>query len=266
MALSDVSHLKALYLATLPVAQEFYLEELSWTGSGWLIREESGAQGGYLIQGKDGRLLEYYLHPAMIPRKEEIFRQILAERQITEAFCKSYDALLVACCHTFSTSSSIFGLQFRDYLPTPAFEFESGVTIRLAASADIPHLLTYTDSDLYDAPDELDFNIRRQWMYLIEKDGQLIGCGYLIRSVEGQNYFDIGMWVNPRFRRRGYGTRIISYLKNRCLERGDIPVCACAVGNLASRKTLEKNGFVSRYCLLDFKFDKTMQQFADKSV
>lgn len=254
VALSDVLHPKALYLNTLPAAQEFYLEELSWTGFCWLIRDESGTEAGYFIQGKDGRLLEFYLHPDFIPRKEEIFRQILTERQVTEAFCKSYDALLLACCHTFSISSAIFGLQFRDYIPTPVFELEPAITVRLATPQDIPHLITYNGTDLYDSPDELDFNIHRQWMHLFEKGGLLIGCGYLIRTVEGQNYFDIGMWVNPQFRQSGYGTHIISYLKKRCFEHGDIPVCACAVDNLASRKTLEKNGFVSRYCLLDFKF------------
>jgi len=70
---------------------------------------------------------------------------------------------------------------------------------------------------------------------------------YLERLAEASDYYDIGMWVNPRFRKKGIATGIISGLKRICLQNHRIPVCGCLYDNLGSKRTLEKNGFVSKY-------------------
>jgi predicted GNAT family acetyltransferase len=61
------------------------------------------------------------------------------------------------------------------------------------------------------------------------------------------------MWVNPQYRRQGIATKIISYLKNNCIDSNQRPICGCAYENFASQKTLEKAGFVSKYKLLGFE-------------
>lgn len=80
------------------------------------------------------------------------------------------------------------------------------------------------------------------------------GCGYLIRVLPDKEILDVGMWVNPVFRRQGYATLIISHLKETCLKAGYTPIAGCAADNIASRRTLEKCGFMTKHCAIVFEF------------
>lgn len=157
----------------------------------------------------------------------------------------------MTCCHAFSKSSKLLGTLFRDYTHEISVQVDDSINIRLAQQRDIPHLLTY-DSDLYETVEELQYTVSGNMVYMFEKNEKLIGCGYLIKILLDKHYYDIVMWVNPDFRHCGYASMIISYLKNYCLSKNYIPVCGCASDNIASRKTLERNGFLSKYCLIEF--------------
>jgi predicted GNAT family acetyltransferase len=52
------------------------------------------------------------------------------------------------------------------------------------------------------------------------------------------------MEVAEPFRMRGLGCYIVQELKRVCYELGSIPCARCNTGNVASRKTLQKAGFV----------------------
>ncbi len=73
------------------------------------------------------------------------------------------------------------------------------------------------------------------------------------RIIKDKNYFDIGMHVVSSQRRQGLGTQIILDLVRYCQDREYIPVCGCDINNAASRKTLEKAGFISKHILIEFK-------------
>jgi GNAT superfamily N-acetyltransferase len=57
-------------------------------------------------------------------------------------------------------------------------------------------------------------------------------------------YGDVYMHVLEPFRRRGLGAFLVQELKRACYEGGSLPAARCNPGNLASRKTLQKAGFV----------------------
>jgi GNAT superfamily N-acetyltransferase len=57
-------------------------------------------------------------------------------------------------------------------------------------------------------------------------------------------YGDIYMDVAESFRRRGVGSFLVQELKRACYEGGNIPAARCNPGNIASRRTLQKSGFV----------------------
>ena len=57
-------------------------------------------------------------------------------------------------------------------------------------------------------------------------------------------YGDIYMSVAETFRRRGLGTYLVQELKRVCYEGGSVPAARCNPKNIASRKTLQKAGFV----------------------
>ena len=57
-------------------------------------------------------------------------------------------------------------------------------------------------------------------------------------------YGDIYMEVAEPFRRRGVGSYLVQELKRVCYEQGNIPSARCNPKNIASRKTLQKAGFI----------------------
>ncbi len=252
-ALADLKDFRECYFTEINLPQELFLE--------WLVKEgrcyeiaEGGRPVGYFILSRDNILVEFHLANAYLNRKEELFKQVIERYSVVNAYCKSFDSLLLTCCHTYCKSSSIIGTIFRDYTDISAREQDNDMNIRLAGKDDIPFLLTF-DSGLYETPEELEYTVSNKMVYLFEKEQQLVGCGYLINVLPNKRYYDIGMWTNPEFRQKGYAIQIIAYLKKHCLEREFIPICGCAADNIASRKTLEANGFISKHCIIDFKFN-----------
>jgi GNAT superfamily N-acetyltransferase len=81
----------------------------------------------------------------------------------------------------------------------------------------------------------------------------MIGYGLMNRTIEGREWFDIGMYVHPDHRRKGIGTWIIDRLADRCVMNGWIPSAGCAFENIGSRRTLEKAGFVAKHVIVEFR-------------
>lgn len=52
------------------------------------------------------------------------------------------------------------------------------------------------------------------------------------------------MEVAEPFRRRGFGSYFVQELKHACYELGAVPGARCNPTNVASRKTLQRAGFV----------------------
>lgn len=251
--LSAIKALRDNYFEDIVLPQELYLEWLVAEGSYFRIYKEKEVIG-YFIKSKDNELIEFYLISSMLYDKEDIFKQIIDRYAIKQAYCKSFDAVLLTCCHTFCKSSKLFGTIFRDYTNEVFMKVDQGIRIRPALESDIAQLLTYKGGELYETQEELNYMVSEQIISLFEKGGRLIGCSYLTQILPNRNYYDIGMWVNPDFRGKGYASMIVAHLKKYCFEHNYIPVCGCAADNIASRKTLEKNGFISKYSLIEFEF------------
>jgi GNAT superfamily N-acetyltransferase len=80
------------------------------------------------------------------------------------------------------------------------------------------------------------------WM-LLEVGGEVAATGGILYHYN-RPYGDIWMEVAESFRRRGYGTYVVQELKRLCYEAGNIPCARCNTENVASRRTLQKAGFV----------------------
>ena len=251
----DLSTLNALredYFEAIKLPQELFLEWIVAKGKCFKIIQR-GESIGYVIISEDDRLVEFHLTGSHATKKEAIFSLILNYFGLKSACCKSFDSLLLTCCLTHCKSSKVAGSIFRDYTDTAFCEWDSSLSVRIADGTEIPFLSTF-DSELFGSLEELNYLVNNEMLYMFEQGERLVGCGYLIKVLPGKNVYDIGMWTNPDFRRQGYATKIIAYIKNHCLANKYIPICGCAVDNTASRKALERNGFISRHCLVEFDF------------
>jgi predicted acetyltransferase len=252
ISINSLQKYRELYFDEIGLSQELFLEWQVDGGDGYLILNHQRKMG-YFILSEEKVLIEFYLNDYDLPEKEKVFERLFREFAISKAYCKSFDSVLLTCCHTFCRSSRIIGTLFRDYKDTEEMELKENIQVRLAGLKDLPLLLSW-DSDLYETPEELAYTVSNKMLYLFEKRNELIACGYLIMILPGKNYRDIGMWCNPEYRKQGYAVMVIAYLKALCLKNGYIPVCGCGIENIASRKVLERNGFLSKYCIIEFEF------------
>ena len=60
-------------------------------------------------------------------------------------------------------------------------------------------------------------------------------------------------WKSYEKRGNSIGSQIILNLKEYSINSKLKPSCGCAIENIASQKTIEKSGFVSRYKMINFK-------------
>jgi len=82
-----------------------------------------------------------------------------------------------------------------------------------------------------------------KWHGVVEADGKVAASGGILFHYN-RPYGDIYMEVAGPFRRRGLGAFLVQELKRVCYEGGNVPAARCNPKNIASRKTLQKSGFV----------------------
>jgi len=251
----EIAGYRVQYLEALAQCQNLYLELMVEESESYMVYH-TGVPIGYFIKTPDHKLVEFFLFDEFLLHAHALFSHILKAYSIVSVYCKSFDAIILDCCIVRSMKYTFAGMLFRDCIPAQSFSSQ-GYSIRLATEQDYDYLLQQEDG-LYETPEEL-----RRFLYggnitLFEKENLLYGCGYLIKVHYNRDCYDIGMWVNPLCRRRGVATTIISYLKEMCLNNGWTPICACAYDNVASQRTLERNGFVSKYKLLEFAVDNSL--------
>ncbi len=245
-------NLREPYIRQLALAQEYYLELLVNKGSLYQILVD-GLEAGYFILSENNILLEFFVLPEWVNRMDEYFGIILKEFGVTKALCKTFDTDLLFCCEGYQKSTSTAGFLFREFAGKPNGISPSGITVRRADMADESQIIAVNE-EVFDHPEEVGQYIQAQQIFLFEKENNLVGFGIYSPVICGREDYDIGMLITPEFRHKGYGTFIIQYLVNFCRQNGWNPNAGCAVENTASRKCLEKAGFVTRHRLLKFLF------------
>ena len=251
-SLKNIADLRTQYLDSLPEAQEYYLELLMKNSRTFLI-SANGHRIGYFIIGDHANLLEYFLLPEVQTRADTILEQIIHKFALKSALCKTFDPLLLSCCVQYQKQVSVGGFLFREYHPVPNPPVFLDITHRLATIQDFPKLCAI-NVEIFEEDDEIREYIEKQRIFLFEKSQDLVGFGIFTRIIADRPEHDIGMLVDKPFQRQGYGQFIIRFLTDFCMENGWQPVCGCAYENTASRRTLEKAGYISKHRLLNFSF------------
>jgi GNAT superfamily N-acetyltransferase len=168
---------------------------------------------------------EFYIAPPHRTRAVDLFAALLQTSGARAIEVQSNDPLAAAMLHAFARDVVSEKLLFRDG-NTTALSLP-GATFRHPTPAEAPDA----------GADE------RQWRGVVEVDGHVAATGGVLFHYNPP-YGDIYMEVAEGFRRRGIGAFLVQELKRLCHERGRLPAARCDPGNIASRRTLEKAGFV----------------------
>ena len=155
----------------------------------------------------------------------ELFGALLDASGAAMIEVQSNDPLAAVILHTFGrdvTSQKIL--------------FEEGLTTNLSPPGAV--FRHPTAAEAADAgADEL------RWRGVVEVEGQVAASGGVLFHYNPP-YGDIYMEVAEPFRRRGLGAFLVQELKRLCHGNGHIPAARCDPGNIASRRTLQKAGFM----------------------
>jgi GNAT superfamily N-acetyltransferase len=251
-SIDDISDLRNEYLDNLCQPQELYSELMMKDATPYLIML-GPLEAGYGLIGDGNILLEFHLKEEIIPQAVEIFKGLIAELKIEKAVCQSFDHLFLSMCMIHSKKRKIVGFNFRDRIePEPPIR-DLKLDVRTATMNDHDLILgnreeIFEDDEVGDIPHYINIGSIK----IFEEEGKFAGYGMFNRTLTGRNWFDIGMYVHPEFRKRGYGTYILDRIAQHVTSIGGRPTAGCAFENTGSKKTLEKAGYISNHVMIEF--------------
>ncbi len=173
-------------------------------------------------------IYEYFVLPQHRLRIFDFFIELLVTTGVNAVETQSNDMLLTTMLHTFAPSVESESILFEDDVTT-THSPPSGAVFRRATPADDEQI----------ARQNLDSGAK----WLVELGGAIAGTGDILFHYN-HPYGDIYMKVDEPFRRRGIGAYLVQELKRICYQGGSVPAARCNPKNVASRRTLQKAGFV----------------------
>lgn len=172
-------------------------------------------------------LYEFHVAPAARTRAFDLCERLLGMCGAVAIETQSNDPQLTTMLHTFARDVRSESILFEDAGPThhPA----QGASVRAVTPADSGALRLH------------DLDPAAAWVLML--DDEIAGAGGVLYHYNPP-YGDVYMKVAEPFRRRGLGVYLVQELKRICREGGGVPAARCNVRNVASRRTLQKAGFV----------------------
>jgi len=192
-----------------------------------------GARAGYgsiAIGGPwKGRsaIFEFYILPCHRRSAFDLFGALLNASGAKELEIQSNDPLITVMLHTFADGVVSESILFHDRLTTSLNA--AGACVRQA----------HADDAVAISAQGLDADAT----WVLEVEGNLAGTGGVLFHYN-RPYGDVYMAIAKPFRRRGFGSYLVQELKRICYEQGSVPSARCNPNNIASRRTLQKAGFV----------------------
>ena len=248
---NKLSKIRNQYLDSLYEPQELFLELMISQAEKYLIKKDDFDIGYFIYD--EGYLLEFFLIDNYLPECWNVFKKVMTNYKLEGAYCKSFDSVLLKVCVHTHKLVNIIGVLYRNFMDKEILQPGEIDEIRIANISDFKGVAQIKD-EVFDTDEEVEYTIKKEAVFIFKNQGSLIGFGIFHPAIEGRKSYDIGMAVSPDYRRKGYGAFILNYLKNHCITNNWQPTCGCAIENIASQKTIEKIGFVSKHNMLKFTF------------
>jgi GNAT superfamily N-acetyltransferase len=172
-------------------------------------------------------IFEFYLLPEHRSRAFDSFESFLAASDARFFEVQTSDVLLTIMLHTYGRNVASEKILFADRLTT-ALPSQGAVLRPITPREEILACIE-----------------RRQGggEWVLEVEGVIAAKGGILFHYN-RPYGDIYMEVAEPFRKRGLGAYLVQELKRLCYELGAVPGARCNPGNIASRRTLQRAGFV----------------------
>ncbi|HEU4893080.1 MAG TPA: GNAT family N-acetyltransferase [Vicinamibacterales bacterium] len=172
-------------------------------------------------------ILEFYVLPEHRTRAFDLFEAFVGASGARLMEIQSNDLLLAAMLHAFAREVTSEAIVFRDGVTT-ALQVHGAVLQPLTSDAEVRASI----AERQGGPE-----------FLLHVDGTPAGKGGILFHYN-RPYGDVYMEIDESFRGRGLGAYLVQELKRQAYEIGSIPAARCSPNNRASRKTLQRAGFV----------------------
>ena len=183
--LSDIEELRKMYLDSLPVFQDIYLEFIVAEASSYKLVDGNDVFG-YVIVHDEGLLVEFYLKDKYSARANDCFSMVIKNLNVKSVFCKTFDFLLLDCCMSNNYPYELIGCLFRDFIGSD-LKYSGDLDIRFAEDSDLPFLMEQ-DDEVFEPKECLPDFIKGKSIYLACIDNKIVGCGFLTRVNQGYDF------------------------------------------------------------------------------
>lgn len=203
---------------------------------GWSVEyvmEMDGAAVGYGSVAIGGpwktahSLYEFYVARENRGHVFDLFAALRENCDATKIETQTNDPFLSVMLHTFGQNVQAEAILFEDQFETD-FSPER-TSFRHREDGDVEELK------------RLELDDTAAWV--VTCGGKIAGAGGVLYHYN-RPYGDVYMKIAKPFQGKGIGDYLVQELKKACHAAGNVPAARCNVGNMASRRTLQKAGFV----------------------
>jgi len=198
-------------------------------------------------------LIQFYIRKEYFVHAPEVFQYLIKNDIVKKAMVSTKEPEYLSLCLDYQKSIEgdvyLFSdMEKRDY----GLEGFNDISFRLAKDSDLDDIDPTRDPNFKDYYENL---IENEQLFVLYDGTTFLGIGEFRISNTHPQFGDIGMDVEEKFRRKGVGTYIITKLKEHCYNNNLMPMAGCNVKNMASKKTLEKCGFISNHRIVIVNFN-----------
>lgn len=223
----------------------------------WEIQVQE-QRAGYYCTGASNELLRFHLREEYLDQAQEIFRWIISAYGIRNAIASTIEPLYFSLCLDVQRSITPHSYLFRD---NQRRELPSGLSksiVRKAEERELADIARFYRANTDGSGEWIDgflkTHLSRRELFVLYDHQTLVAAGECIPSEKQPPYADLGMVVAQAYRGRGVGSFLLAQLKQHCYEAGWRPICSCEASNLASKKAIEKAGFISEHRMVRITF------------
>lgn len=258
---NTIQQLRDDYLSTLTAPTDGMWEGAVIADSAfWIIQDEDQFAGYYCV-GADNYLLCFYLLERYQHRAQDIFRWIIATNNIQYAIASTIEPLYHSLCLDLQINSTPHTYLFHDHKRIEPPSNPGISSFRKAEERELNEIMRFYQANIEGASEWIEEFLRKRLkraeLFVVYDQQTLIATGECIPSQKQPPYADLGMVVARSYRGRGVGSFTLMQLKKHCYAADWKPICSCSVDNYASKKAIEKAGFISEHQMVKITFSSS---------
>lgn len=245
--IKDIDELIKLHVESLSYPMDSWLEDRLIESSIYKIMYEDSCIG-YAGLIKE-TLHFFYVMKEYFRYAPAVLEKIVSEKAIKKVFIMTQDSLISTLIAEWDYEKEKDACWFTDSGRVENINTEvSHAVFRYAKEGDIQRIREIS-GDFFDEESGgfacLEERVAAGTIFVLEDNGDLLGCGVIEKGQFCNGYVSIGMYANSDHRRKGVAKTILLHLKKWTYSNNLRPVAGCWYYNTLSRRSLESAGMIA---------------------